>query len=319
MIKKYQLLKIILLGGVFIGIYFSTFNWIITQFLVNDSNYSHGFLIPFVCLWLVWQMRDDLRNIMVCPARCGLWVIAAGLCIHVCSLAFKVDFISALSMIMTIVGIILHLFGWKMMRALVFPVGFLFFMIPFPDVFTIFLTYKLKIMATHGAIATVNAIGIPCVAEGAKIILPDTFLEVGAPCSGIRSLISLLALGALFAYLLNISIIRRTIVFLSTIPIALLSNVIRIALLCLVAHIYGKEAALPGSFFHDFSGFLVFVIAFGCLYGIGGILSPKVEQASSLLSERISPDVSKSEVGQASSLLSGIVSPNAKKNSKGEK
>ncbi|MDI6781754.1 MAG: exosortase/archaeosortase family protein, partial [bacterium] len=172
------------------------------------------------------------------------------------------------------------LFGWRMMRVLVFPVGFLFFMIPFPDVFTIFLTYKLKMMATHGAVATVNTIGIPCMAEGAKIILPDTFLEVGAPCSGIRSLISLLALGALFAYLLNISMIRRAIVFLSTIPIALLSNVIRIVLLCLVAHIYGKEAALPGSFSHDFTGFLVFIIAFGCLYGVGGMVSPNVANSS---------------------------------------
>jgi len=166
------------------------------------------------------------------------------------------------------------------MRTLVFPVGFLFFMIPFPDVFTIFLTYKLKILATHGAVSTINLIGIPCVSEGAKILLPDTFLEIGAPCSGIRSLISLLALGTLFAYLLNISMIRRGIVFLSTIPIAIFSNIIRIVLLCLVAHIYGKEAALPGRFFHDFSGFFVFVIAFGCLYGIGGLVSPRVSKDS---------------------------------------
>ena len=280
MLKKEQILKIALISVIFIGIYFPTFCWMIAQFMIDDSNYSHGVLIPFVCLWIVWQMKDKLKDTVVCPARVGIWVIAAGLIIHVMALSVKVDFISALSMLMTIVGIILYLFGWKMMRVLVFPVGFLFFMIPFPDVFTIFLTYKLKIMATHGAVATVNAIGIPCIAEGAKIILPDTFLEVGAPCSGIRSLISLLALGALFAYLLNISIIRRMVVFLSTIPIALLSNVIRITLLCLVAHIYGKEAALPGGFFHDFSGFLVFIIAFGCLYGVGNMVSPKVASSS---------------------------------------
>jgi len=280
MLKKEQILKIALISVIFIGIYFPTFCWMIAQFMIDDSNYSHGVLIPFVCLWIVWQMKDKLKDTVVCPARVGIWVIAAGLIIHVMALSVKVDFISALSMLMTIVGIILYLFGWKMMRVLVFPVGFLFFMIPFPDVFTIFLTYKLKIMATHGAVATINAIGIPCIAEGAKIILPDTFLEVGAPCSGIRSLISLLALGALFAYLLNISIIRRMVVFLSTIPIALLSNVIRITLLCLVAHIYGKEAALPGGFFHDFSGFLVFIIAFGCLYGVGNMVSPKVASSS---------------------------------------
>jgi exosortase len=280
MLKREQILKIILISIIFIGIYFPTFCWMIPLFMHHDSNYSHGFLIPFVCLWLLWQLRDRLKDIVVCPARSGIWVIAVGLVIHVMALAVKVDFVSALSMIMTIVGIILHLFGWRMMRFLVFPVGFLFFMIPFPDVFTIFLTYKLKIMATHEAVAMVNAIGIPCIAEGAKIILPDTFLEVGAPCSGIRSLISLLALGTLFAYLLNISIIRRTIVFLSTIPIALLSNVIRITLLCLVAHIYGKEAALPGGFFHDFSGLLVFVIAFGCLYGVGNMVSPNAVKSS---------------------------------------
>ncbi|MEK7274635.1 MAG: exosortase/archaeosortase family protein [Candidatus Desantisbacteria bacterium] len=280
MIKKEQIIKIALISVTLAGIYSPTFCWMMSLFMVDDSNYSHGFLIPFVCLWLVWQLKDKLKETVVCPAGYGIWVIAAGLIIHVVALSVKVDFISALSMLITIVGIILHLFGWRMMRVLVFPVGFLFFMIPFPDVFTIFLTYKLKIMATHGAVTTVNVIGIPCIAEGAKIILPDTFLEVGAPCSGIRSLISLLALGALFAYLLNISMIRRMIVFLSTIPIALLSNVIRITLLCLVAHIYGKEAALPGGFFHDFTGFLVFIIAFGCLYGVGGMVSPNVDKSS---------------------------------------
>ncbi|MFH1898210.1 MAG: exosortase/archaeosortase family protein [Candidatus Desantisbacteria bacterium] len=280
MLKKEQILKIALISVLFVGIYFPTFCWMIGLFMHHDTNYSHGFLIPIVCLWLVWQMQDDLKKIVVGSAKCGVWVIVAGLIIHLGALSVKVDFVSALSMMMVIVGIILHLFGWKMMRALVFPVGFLFFMIPFPDVFTIFLTYKLKIMATHGAVAMVNAIGIPCIAEGAKIILPDTFLEVGAPCSGIRSLISLLALGAVFAYLLSISTARRMIVFLSTIPIAILSNVVRIVLLCLVAHIYGKEAALPGGFFHDFAGFLAFVIAFGCLYSVGGLLSPRIAKDS---------------------------------------
>jgi exosortase len=145
-------------------------------------------------------------------------------------------------------------------------------MIPFPDVFTILLTFKLKMLATYCSVGMVNLIGIPCVAEGAKIILPDTFLEIGAPCSGIRSLISLLALGALFAYLLNISLWKRVVVFISAVPIAIFSNIVRVFLLCLVAHIYGKEKAL--GFFHDFSGLLVFVIAFVCLYGVGKVLSP---------------------------------------------
>lgn len=275
MLKKEQILKIILISVALIGIYFSTFKWMIALFTHHDSNYSHGFLIPIVCLWLVWQMQDELKNIQISSSKAGFWLLICGLAIHLGALCFKIDFISAISIIICIVGIIVYLFGWKMMRALLFPVGFLFFMIPFPDVFTIFLTYKLKMLSIHGAVVAVNTIGIPCVSEGAKIILPDTFLEVGAPCSGIRSLISLLALGALFAYLLNISMIRKGIVFLSTIPIAIFSNVVRLVLLCLVAHIYGKEASLPGSFFHDFAGFLVFVIAFACLYGIGGLVSPR--------------------------------------------
>jgi exosortase A len=270
--NKEQILAAGLICIFFIGVYFPTFSWMISRFLEDDSNYSHGFLIPFICLWLVWLLRDELKKLPVNSSGWGLMLICMGLVIHVSALCFKIDFISALSMIITIVGIIIYIFGWNIMKFLYFPVGFLIFMIPFPDVFTILLTFKLKMLATYCSVGMVNLIGIPCVAEGAKIILPDTFLEIGAPCSGIRSLISLLALGALFAYLLNISLWKRVVVFISAVPIAIFSNIVRVFLLCLIAHIYGKEKAL--GFFHDFSGLLVFVIAFVCLYGVGKVLSP---------------------------------------------
>ena len=96
--------------------------------------------------------------------------------------------------------------------------------------------------------------------RGSYVLTPNASLLVGDVCSGLRSLIALLALGALFAHLVRISSVKKGVLFVSAAPIAIAVNATRIFLLCLVAEVYGTKAAT--GWFHDVSGLLMFLLAF---------------------------------------------------------
>ncbi len=253
-------------------VYVPTFLWMKYKFLEEESNYSHGFLIPIISLFLIWKMKDELKEIPVTSSSKGLILFCAGLLLHLVSRCFLIDFVSGFSLIIVVFGLCLYLLGKGITQRLIFPIGFLVFMVPLPEVFTLALTFHMKMFATYWATVVTNLIGIPAVMEGAKINLPNDFLEVGEPCSGIRSLITLLALGSLFAYLLSISYLKKIILFFSTIPIALLSNIVRIVFLTLITYVYGQKTALDEPN-HTISGLLVYIVALAGLGAVGRILT----------------------------------------------
>ncbi|MFH1563731.1 MAG: exosortase/archaeosortase family protein [Nitrospirota bacterium] len=258
-------------------VYLPTFLWMKYKFLGNESNYSHGFLVPVISLFLIWKMKDELKEIPISSLPKGLLLFCVGLLIHLVSRCFLIDFASGFSLIPVIFGLSLYLLGKSITQKLIFPIGFLVFMVPLPDVFTLFLTFHMKMFATYWSTIAINLIGIPAVMEGARINLPNDFLEIGEPCSGIRSLITLLALGSLFAYLSPISFLKKNVLFLLTIPIALLSNIVRIVFLALITYVYGQKTALdePG---HTIAGLLVYIVALAGLVACGKILTWNKEQ-----------------------------------------
>ena len=127
----------------------------------------------------------------------------------------------------------------------------------------------MKMLVAKSGTLIVSLLGIPIHREGFHIIIPAGDLLVGNPCSGLRSLISFLALGALFAYMINTSTLKKWVLFISAVPVALLSNIVRVPILILISHYWGLEAAAPESFWHDASGILVFVIGFFLLFSFG--------------------------------------------------
>lgn len=273
MIKtNWSKIKIGIIVVLVIMVYLPTFLWMTHIFLQEESNYTHGFLIPIVSLFLVWKMKDELKEIPITSSSKGLILLYGGLLLHVIGRCFRIDFISGFSLIIVIFGLCLYLLGKEITRKLIFPISFLVFMVPLPDVFTIELTFYLKMLATYWSTVIINLMGIPAVMEGARIILPNDILEIGEPCSGIRSLIALLALGALFAYYLPISFLRKIILFLSTIPIAILSNIGRVVFLALVTYVYGQKAAVEEPA-HTISGLLIFVLALVGLGAVGRVLT----------------------------------------------
>ena len=250
--------------------YFPTGVWMVDRWSAADSYYGHGFLIPFVALYLAFRRRKQLAAIHPSPSAWGLLLLAAGLLIHLGSAMLKIYFTSGFSILLTVSGIVLTFYGRKMLRAVAFPIFFLVFMVPFPLVAVGTTVVRLKLFAALIATHLLNGIGLPAVQKGSTIYMRHATVMVDDPCSGLRSLLSLLTLGVLFAYLKQISLPKRTLFLLSSIPIAIFANIVRIVLLAGIAEIYGIDAAVR--FFHDFSGFVVFGLALGGLSIVGRVL-----------------------------------------------
>lgn len=267
--KKNDYLKLGILAALAIIAYIPTFCWMIERWSAKDTYYSHGFLVPFISLFIVWLKRDKLRGLKIKPSSSGWLFFGIGIFIHTLSALWRVYFSSGFSLILVLAGLVLLFLGKEFIRQLIFPILFLIFMIPLPLVAIANISFRLKIFAAQVSTAIVNKVGVPAIREGSVIKTLHSYLVVEDPCSGIRSLIALIALGALMAHLSSISKIKKTILFLSSVPIAISSNVIRIVALSLASEMYG--AKLATGLFHDIMGMSVFVFAF-----FGLLLTAKV-------------------------------------------
>jgi len=257
-------------GVIFLLTYIPTLIWMWDRWFAADSYYSHGILIPFVTGFLIWQKKEELAAVKIKPSPWGMPLIVGGLGIHVLSSLFRVYFTSGFSMLVVLIGLILYFYGSKFLKVILFPVLFLIFMFPVPLVVIRNISFKMKILAAKIATTSLNGMGLPALQEGSQIRMRHAVVIVDDICSGLRSLISLTALGSIFAYWMDTSMIRRGLLFLSTIPIAIVTNVFRIVFLASIAEIWGPEHAV--GFTHDVSGFLVFALAFVLLFAVGKLL-----------------------------------------------
>jgi len=237
----------------------------------HDENYSHGFLIPLVSGYLVWQTRHTLKTISHEKNILGLFLLLFGLIVLALGTAGAEWFLTRVSLIFVLAGLVLYLFGKQVFKTTWFPILFLLFMIPIPYVIYYKLTFPLQLFSTKMAYGALKIIGFQALRQGNIIHLPNYSLEVVEACSGLRSLISLSALGAVFAYMTQKTSGKRILLFLSAFPIAIIANVFRLFITALGAVIIGPEFA--EGFLHEFSGLLVFGTALILLVIEGGILT----------------------------------------------
>lgn len=246
---------------VIVSMYFNTLVWLFTAWW-NDPYYMYGFIVPMISGYLVWNKRVGLARLDKEQSSLGMPVIVAGLLIHGIGVFLTFRFASAVSIIIVLAGMILTIYGKAVTKALLFPIGFLFFMVPIPIAPVI--GAALQAPSAGFAASLVSMLGIGATVTGAEICLAESAFEVGAPCSGMKSIIGLLTLAALYAYLLDGSMYMKVTIFLSALPLAIMANVLRIVAILLIANAYGSEVAI--NFFHDFSSLLLFSIAaFGLL------------------------------------------------------
>lgn len=232
----------------------------------HDDNYSHGFLIVPAAAWMVWRDRQALAALPRRPASVGLFVVLASLLVLFIGTLGAELFLTRVSMLGVLAGGILFLLGFPHLRRLAFPLGVLLLMIPLPAIVFNQIAFPLQILASQLGVAALRVGGIPVLREGNVIVLASTTLEVAEACSGIRSLISLLTLGVLYGYISGYRPLRRTLLALATIPIAIVSNAIRVAGAGVTADLFGP-AAVEG-FLHSFSGWLTFVSSLVLLLGV---------------------------------------------------
>jgi exosortase len=224
-----------------------------------DDNYSHGILIVPIALYLAWERRKRLAALTPRGSVVGLLVIAMSSFILIVGLLGAELFLTRIAMLGTLLGIIVYVFGWEVTRGLWFPLAFLLLMIPIPAIIFNQIAFPLQIAASRFGEASLSLARVPVLREGNLIILANTTLEVAEACSGIRSLVSLLTLSILLAYFSDERPWVRGVVGLSAVPVAIVTNGMRVAGTGLAAHYWGPQAAQ--GFFHEFSGWLIFVSA----------------------------------------------------------
>ncbi len=258
--SKTTLIWTCIIAGLLCYAYYPLAEHLIMRFEARDSYYSHGYLVPFVTAYLIWRKREELSTLTPQGSFIGLPLIIAGLLIYTVSYFLEVNFFGYVSFLIVLFGIVIYLGGWKVTRALLFPLLFLIFMIPLPKVVILAISFEMKMLASEISSWLVNLVGIETSVSGSRIFYPGGFLWVGDPCSGLRSLISFLALGTVVVQLTSGKAWKKTVLFISVIPIALLSNVVRIFVLTVASYFYGSQ--IVDGFLHDFMGFMVFVIGF---------------------------------------------------------
>lgn len=236
----------------------------------HDPNYSHGFLVPLISAYFLWEKREDLATVTVKPNGFGLVVILAGLFLLVFGYAGTEYFTMRSSLVFLVGGIILYWFGWEVMKVVALPVGFLFFMVPLPYIVYDALAFPLKLFITKVSVVSLKAMGVVVWRDGNIIQFPETVLEVADACSGLRSLMSLLALSVAYAFFMLNGVVKRFFLVLLAVPIAIVTNMVRVIGTGFLAQYYGAAAA--EGFFHEFAGLAVFAMAMVLLVLSGAVL-----------------------------------------------
>jgi exosortase len=251
-----------LIGILLLALFYPTLKWLLGEWLGNDY-YSHGPLVPLISAFLAWRLwvkwPADQRQIK--PMAIGLFPIGVGLAVYLYALLQRAYFAASLAMIVIIAGLVWYLLGTAALRRFAFPIGFLLFMVPLPFVEP--LSVPLAQLTGALSAAVVRLFGVLITVNGAQITLPNAELVVGAQCSGLRSIVTLLTLVVLVIFLLEGSWWKKLLLALSSILIAGFGNVMRVVSLLVVANTGGADTAFK--YYHDYSGIVFFLGAVALL------------------------------------------------------
>jgi exosortase len=239
----------------------------------NNANYSHGFVILPLSLYILWRQRSELANAAKATTgqRKGLLFATFALIIYILALVGGIQTLSSLSMIFFLAGVILYLWGYQILRITTFPLILLVLMIPVPSQLLAAMTIPLQLLVTEIAGALAGSIGIPIYIQGNLIHLPNQIFEVVEACSGLRSIMTLITLGAFMGYFTLNTNWQRILLVASALPIAIVVNSGRV-LAMVVFSFYFNIDLLQGKS-HTFFGMGIFLVSLLFFFGIQKILA----------------------------------------------
>lgn len=236
----------------------------------KNQNYSHGFFIIPIAVYLFYQKRKEI-NLPAKPYRPGFYLFLFGVVGLVFGTAASEYFTTRFGLIFMLTGLAMYYLGKENFRKVWFPFFFLWFMVPVPSVIYYAATLPMQLFASKVTVVLLQTIGVPVARDGNIIILPGNYmLEVAEACSGLRSLVTLLALGALYGYWNMPGKVLPVSLFILTIPIAIVTNIFRVFVTAVGAYAISTEIA--DSFLHEISGLFVFFTALIIMIITGALL-----------------------------------------------
>lgn len=211
----------------------------------DDPNYTHGFFVPLFTLYFVWEKWDKLKAMPVKGSLLGLPLLLLGVAVKLWTLFYHSPFVSCSSMILVIAGAVLLAAGWGVFRETAVPIFFLILMMPLPTPIYNRIALPMRRFAAIVSTFVLHGLGVPILREGNTIVLAQRTLEVAEACSGMRFLTGFIALGVAFAYLCRRPMWERVALVASSLPIAVLSNAVRVTVIALLAH-WGYDSFVDG-------------------------------------------------------------------------
>jgi exosortase len=261
-------------GLVIAGLVAALYGPVLTHMVVQwwqDPDYSHGFVVPLFAGYVLYQRRHKLRQVPLEPKNLGFLVMLGAIVLLLAGSLGAELFVARFSLLCLLGGMLLFFAGWKMLRAMAFPLAFLGLMIPLPALIYNQVTFPLQLLASRLASNSLELLGIPVLREGNVLVLPNYSLEVVEACSGIRSLMSLVALAVAYGYFVEKRLWARITLIVLMLPIAVASNALRVVGAGVVTYFWGPQYA--EGFFHLFQGWLIFVSAVACMLFVHWLLS----------------------------------------------
>ncbi|MEN6371665.1 MAG: exosortase/archaeosortase family protein [Armatimonadota bacterium] len=243
--------------------YLFPFKWWWGEWWRDESYYSHGILIPIMSGFIIWFNWNRIKKIHIEPSIWGFVIILPMLFLNYKAQVSSLASIGGITFPIMLVGMALLLFGKAVVRELLFPAGFLYFMVVPPTSILEPLSFKIQIASTNIAVMGLHLLGLDAVQTGTQIQLPNGLpMVVGAPCSGFRMLIALLAFTVFFVFMKKGPKWGKLSMVAIVLPLSLLANSVRVLMIALVGEYYGEDAMHA---FHDYSGYIVLVITFAVL------------------------------------------------------
>lgn len=226
----------------------------------GDPNYGHGFFVPLFAGYILWSERDREITQPFRPNNFGFAVMLCAIGLRILGMLGAELFMARLSLVILISGIVLFLAGRQALRSVAFPIGYLLFMIPLPAIVYYQLTLPLQLWASRLGATGLVALGIHTVRAGNLLFLPNCTLNVVEACSGIRSLLSLLAAAVAYGYLAEQSMWKRSVLAIASLPIAIATNGLRLVATGVLSYFFGPS--VDSGVVHVGLGLGFFVLAF---------------------------------------------------------
>lgn len=233
---------------------------------INDTQYSLAFLVPPISGYFIWKKWPEAKQLKRNPSAWGLALIGVALLLHLAGTILDISGPSSFSMLIAIVGGCLYFHGPALIRALAFPLAYMIFLVPMPGGVLDLVGFPLQLWASGTTAAILRSTGMEVTRSGVNLAVPGYNFQVAQACSGLSSLVALVGVTAVYAYLTKLPTAYKWVLFLLALPIALAANVVRITTIALVGYEWGPDVAT--NIYHDWSSPILFLAAICLLFVI---------------------------------------------------